>query len=85
LNLLYIHMRGPNGVNGNPRRCYVVLNSDTGNAVDVLDEDYSGEAAVNRKYPGVVRGPAVNVRSGESAAWVGLGEDLRSGRLERGA
>ena len=39
------HLRAPNDVNGNPRRCYVLYRLDDDGAwlVEVRDEGYAGE------------------------------------------
>lgn len=40
-----------NDVNGNPKRVYIVINPETGNIVDAIDEGYSGLSGVRKKYP----------------------------------
>ena len=47
--LTAIHLCAKNDRNGNPRRCYVVLNEH--GRVGVVDEGYKGISGLYAKYP----------------------------------
>jgi hypothetical protein len=47
----FIHYCAKNDVNGNPQRCYVLIDSDDGNPVAAWDEGYYGLDCV----PGIWR------------------------------
>lgn len=51
--LVYFRLAAKNDVNGNPRRCFVVRDADTGELVACIDEGYAGDT-VRRTYPGAV-------------------------------
>lgn len=51
----YISLNAGHDTNGNPRRVYVVFDGD-GQVMDVIDEGYSGQAAVIGIYPGIQGG-----------------------------
>lgn len=66
-------LRAPNDVNGNPRRCWAILDrSGDGWAVaDVIDEGYAGLPAQLRDLPEL---PPVNVAASEYRRWLGLAQ-----------
>jgi hypothetical protein len=66
--MIYLHLKATNDENGNPQRCFLVLDAE-GDVLDVLDEGYSGDD-VRRKYPEAKQGPAVRVSVSEYASWV---------------
>jgi hypothetical protein len=46
-----LHLCADNDRNGNPRRCFAVLEAGTGRHVETIDEDYIGESALYGRYP----------------------------------
>jgi hypothetical protein len=46
LQLIALHLCCKNDGNGNPRRCYLLLDAATGYTIAVVDEGYSGRQAV---------------------------------------
>jgi len=44
------HLCADNDVNGNPRRCFIVIDR-AGRLVEVLDEGYVGEGELHARYP----------------------------------
>jgi hypothetical protein len=55
--MFYIHLHAGHTASGNPRRLFLVIDPDTAEAVDAIDEGYEGKSAVERKYPGIKSGP----------------------------
>ncbi len=49
--LLALHLDAGHNINGNPRRCYVIVRGDTGEIVETIDEGYRDAAAYQGKYP----------------------------------
>lgn len=47
-----IQLDAGHDANGNPRRCYVVLDAVTQAVVDIIGEQYDGDAGLRAKYPG---------------------------------
>jgi len=64
-----IHLRGPNDRNGNPVRCYLILDND-GDAVDAVDEEYKSHGALKRNYPDVKIGVSIETTSAEVRGWL---------------
>ena len=67
--MLYVRLSAENDNNGNPRRCYVVMD-DEGKAIEVIDEGYTGRSAVTDKYPDAQEGPTIHVKVGEYRDWI---------------
>lgn len=84
--MLYVRLSAENDNNGNPRRCYVVMD-DEGKAIEVIDEGYEGRSIVTGKYPGAQEGPTIHVKVGEYREWIAFQrekdkqEKLRQKRL----
>ena len=57
---IVLHLRAPNDINGNPRRCYVVIGAD-GAIKGIHDEGYLGPAAWKAPHPNAVEGPSIGV------------------------
>lgn len=72
--IIYLHLCASNDRNGNPRRCFVVIDK-YGSVIDVIDEGYSGKAAVTRKWPSVKEGPRINVPPKEYRSYLKFGSD----------
>ncbi len=70
--MIYLHLATKHDVNGNPRRLYVILDSD-GDVVDVIDEGYAGNSQVRKKYPDAVVGPRIEVPISEYKDWLKYG------------
>ena len=51
MNPLILHLVAKNDTNGNPRRCYLVIDPETATVIEAIDEGYQGRAAWKRKYP----------------------------------
>jgi hypothetical protein len=63
--MLYIHLNAGHTGNGNPRRLFLVIDPDSGQAVDAVDEGYEGTGAVTREYPGIKAGPEIHTTPAE--------------------
>lgn len=48
--VIALHLCAKNDVNGNPRRCFVVLDA-RGRTVETIDEGYAGEGALYSRWP----------------------------------
>ncbi len=48
--MVILHLNAGHNVNGNPRRCYVVIDK-TGCIKRVIDEGYAGDSALWAAYP----------------------------------
>ncbi len=48
--VIVLHARANNDYNGNPRRCFVVLDHK-GQHVETLDEGYNGSGVLNARWP----------------------------------
>lgn len=46
-----LHLCADNDRNGDPRRCFAVLERATGYHVETIDEGYEGEGALYKRYP----------------------------------
>lgn len=55
---IVLHLRAKNDSNGNPRRFYAVINAETGQLIEAIDEGYRGFNAWKRKYPNAIEGPS---------------------------
>jgi hypothetical protein len=66
--MLYIHLDAGRTASGNPRRLFLVIDPDTAQAVDAVDEGYEGRAAVQREYPGIKEGPRLATTPAEYRA-----------------
>jgi len=66
---IVLHLCAENDVNGNPRRCYVVIGPD-GAVVAVHDEGHIGHHAWRIEHPTAVEGPEINITPGEYRAWL---------------
>lgn len=66
---LAVYMNAGNDRNGNPRRGWLVLDSDTGEALDYVDEGYLGPAALALAHPGAVSSPRIMVTPAERRGW----------------
>jgi hypothetical protein len=64
-----IYLKGPNDRNGNPVRCYLILDND-GDAVDAVDEGYAGHGALKRDYPDVKIGATIATTAAEVRGWL---------------
>lgn len=60
--------------NGNPRKGWVIVDTRDGDRVDFVDEGYSGDAGLERVYPGIVMFEWLNVTPAEYR------ENLKFGR-----
>jgi hypothetical protein len=78
MEVVALHLRANNDVNGNPRRCFVVLD-DRSRFVEAIDEGYEGMAALYSKYPQF--GPGGDCFA--QAIDVGVGEYRRMLRRDR--
>lgn len=67
--MISLHICAPNDNNGNPRRCFVVID-DAGNVVEAIDEGYDGQSAVTDKYPDAKLGPKIEVTPSEYRSWL---------------
>lgn len=65
-----VYMNAGNDRNGNPRRGWLVLDADTGTALDYVDEGYRGAAALDLAHPGAVSSPRIMVTPAERRAWM---------------
>ena len=65
---IVFHLRATNDVNGNPRRCFLVLDLSTGATLDCIDEGYSGRAAWQKRYPRAVEADSIEVTPREYRA-----------------
>jgi hypothetical protein len=63
--MLYIHLNAGHTGNGNPRRLFLVIDPDSGEAVDAVDEGYEGSSAVIRRYPEIKGGPEIETTPAE--------------------
>lgn len=45
-----IHLNAGNDANGNPRRCYVIMDANL-YVIDVIDEGYSGTRELEHRHP----------------------------------
>ena len=66
------HLKAPNDANGNPRRGYLVMEHETGNPVQFIDEGYAGNEAVFMRYPKnqTVWTPPIHVSAKEYRTWI---------------
>lgn len=67
--MIAIHLRAKNDVNGNPQRCYLILDND-GDAVDAVDEGYMGHGALKRHYADIRVGVTIEVTPAEYKSWL---------------
>ncbi len=67
------HLRAPNDVNGNPRRCYVIY-SDDATILDVIDEGYVGRPMWVRDLAEL---PEMNITATEYKQWLKMGAEVR--------
>lgn len=55
-----IHLNAGHTASGNPRRLYLVVDCETGMAIDAVDEGYQGTGALDEAgYGDAVRGPDI--------------------------
>ena len=63
-------LRAKNDTNGNPRRCYLIIDGDN-NAIDCIDEGYRGDSGVSKKYSWYKGGCLpIEVQPAEYRAWI---------------
>lgn len=67
--MIALHLRASNDTNGNPRRLFLILDND-GDAVDAVDEGYSGYGAIARNYPEIKIGATIEVTPAEYRSWL---------------
>lgn len=65
---LYIHLATKKDTNGNPRRLFLVLDSN-GNPIEAIEEGYAGTSVVRQFHPNAVAGPRIEVPISEYNDW----------------
>ena len=70
--MIYIKVSAPNDRNGNPRRCFVVIDQE-GRLVEVIDEGYVGVSAVTKRWPNIKQSIQVNVTVNEYKKFIKVG------------
>jgi hypothetical protein len=63
MNVIALHMAAVNDANGNPRRVFVLIDAQTGEVREVVDEGHMGTGALNEfrdKYT-IIEGPRFEV------------------------
>ncbi len=68
------NLRAPNDTNGNPRRLWVIYNTETGEIVSVRDEGYRGRPD-RTAMAELVELPSVEIAASEYRAWVRLAKE----------
>ena len=49
-HILVIKLEATNDINGNPRRIFIIFDEES-NIIETIDEGYSGDRELNKKYP----------------------------------
>lgn len=80
--MIYLHLKAPSDINGNPRRCYLVLSRE-GTIIDCIDEGYEGEVQVTKAYPGATRSVTLRVPVTTYKEALAFGEEARRRRAEK--
>jgi hypothetical protein len=61
MNEFAVHLNAGNDVNGNPRRLFVVYDTETGAIKEVIDEGYSGKRDLFTRYPKIACGSEIEI------------------------
>lgn len=72
--MIALHLCAPNDANGNPQRCFAILNSE-GGIFRVLDEGYAGEAlldGIRGNFQLFTAAHRINVSADEYKRWLSL-------------
>ncbi len=62
--LIGVKLNAGHDRNGNPRRGWAIVNSETGDLVDFVDEGYRGWKALKLAYPDAIPGPEFPTTAG---------------------
>lgn len=69
---VFQHVKAPNDTNGNPRRCFVIYDLDSGRGItEVIDEGYSGRPIRLRDMYELAN---VNVSAREYRSFIAIGK-----------
>lgn len=74
--MIAIYLNAGNDRNGNPRRCFVILD-DQANIIDVIDEGYKGTGALKENYEGIAISPRIETTPGDYKAFLEQADRLK--------
>ena len=73
---LVIKLNAGNYTNGNPRRCFLCYNPESGALIRVFDEGYSGNSEVKEHFGDYIDAGEITTTPREYRSFVALDKDL---------
>lgn len=82
-NYLAIYVNAGHTPSGNPKRGYYIVDNNTGDPVDFVEEGYSGKAVLTKAYPEIGITPRIEITNREYRELVQWGKN-QAERHKRG-